>query len=74
MILSFRADRIPSLSHPLILCETEGSGEEVVLAEQIRVFFDEGPQSLFGHGGTEIIEQATLAKQRVDAALSGAGA
>jgi hypothetical protein len=51
------------LSHPLISGEPEGLGEEVILVKQLRVSFDQGSQSLLGHVGNEIVEQASLAEQ-----------
>src|SRR5271157_1393237 len=59
---------IPSFSR-----DAERLGEGSVLAQEFFVSLDERPQPFLGHVGDEIVEQAALPEQGMDAALGGAG-
>src|SRR5208283_3322096 len=59
---------IPSFSR-----DAERLGEGSVLAQEFFVSLDERPQPFLGHVGDEIVDQAALPEQGMDAALGGAG-
>src|SRR3954452_20174326 len=61
------------LKHPLISYDSEGLGDDTRLMQELGVSFDEGFESVFGHVGDQIVEQAALAEQGMGAGLDGVG-
>src|ERR687898_276915 len=66
-------DMMFSLKHPLISYDSEGLGDDTRLMQELGVSFDEGLESVFGHVGDQIVEQAALAEQGMGAGLDGVG-